>query len=315
MGNAGDGSSPATEKEGDGESPMAQLDASAPVSERSTAKAPDAGALKERKPSPSEGRRPMPPSGATGASKGADKEVDLMKNCVIEHKKLSLQNADTTAIFVGLASTGKSTLLKALQKKEEAKITSTLALQYSFLRRERDRDKGTEGGELVSHIWEIGGGSGLQELFDVPLTESTITADTTVVIVADLSKPEDVFKGVTNWLGRLRERLKDIETILKKSEAQRATREDGRGPSPKGKMDQLRARAFARFGKDHPDNSNGLVQHTGVNVVIVATKWDLFEKKDPEEKKMMARSLRFLAHTNGASLVYCAHNNVDRFRV
>jgi len=116
-----------------------------------------------------------------------------------------------------------------------------------------------------------------------------------VVIVADLSKPEEVFAGVSYWLNRLRTRLQDIEKELKKKETTAKV------------MDQLKERSAKKFGerwveqlkarstkeesadpgasKTHPDQK--LVMHTGVNVVIVATKWDSFAKKDPELLKVL----------------------------
>lgn len=287
---------------------------------------------KPEKPSPTAGavRRPAPPGGAAGGGKAADAPTgagakekepkDLMKMIVQQNKKQAAANADTSAIVVGTASCGKSTLLKGLLNKDE-EPKATLALEYSFV-----RPKATESGRKdVAHIWEIGGGTAMQNLLDVPLTESTVKT-ATVVIVADLSKPEEVFVGVSYWLERLRARLQDIDKVLKSKEATAKV------------MDQLKERSAKRFdllrqqkgdqaeGGDkpaekqsqerHPDYK--FIKHTGVNVAIVATKWDMFEKKDSELKKIMGRCLRFLAHSNGASLIYCGKGEkvlVDKFRL
>ncbi|GFH16582.1 dynein 1b light intermediate chain, partial [Haematococcus lacustris] len=46
------------------------------------------------------------------------------------------------------------------------------------------------------------------------------------------------------------------------------------------------------------------VWHSGISLVIAATKYDSFKNADPEVKKVMARTLRWLAHAHGAFLMY-----------
>ncbi len=41
-----------------------------------------------------------------------------------------------------------------------------------------------------------------------------------------------------------------------------------------------------------------------VNVVIVGCKYDLYEKYETENRKWLAKTLRFLAHSNNASLLF-----------
>ena len=309
---------PAAERSGDAEE-------APPLREpRRPAKAPEGG-LRERKPSPSAreagaaARRPAPaPAGAPAGAGASEKDrKDLMKMVVQQNKKQAAQTADTCAVVVGTAQCGKSTLLKGLLNKDE-EPQATLALEYSYC------SKTTQGRKDIAHIWEVGGGTAMQNLLDVALTESSVRT-ATVVIVADLSKPEEVFAGVSYWLSRLRARLQDIDKELKKKETTAKVMDQLRERSAKkfGErwMDQLKSRPAKEDGADkkestaHPDQK--LVMHTGVNVVIVATKWDSFAKKDPDLLKVMGRCLRFLAHSNGASLVYCGKGDkvlVDKFR-
>ena len=182
----------------------------------------EAGALKERKPSPAGGavRRPVPP-GADGGGKGAEgagkaaaglasagsQGLVLMDMIADQNKKETAANADMTAIVVGTAACGKSTLLKGLLSKEE-EPKPTLALEYSTW---------SHKNRLMSHLWEVGGGTAMQKLLDVPLSENTVR-NATVIIVADLSNPEEVFVGVSYWLDRLRERLHDIDKVFRAKE-------------------------------------------------------------------------------------------------
>ena len=39
-----------------------------------------------------------------------------------------------------------------------------------------------------------------------------------------------------------------------------------------------------------------------VPLAIIGTKYDIFQDFDPEKKKIICKTLRFVAHTNGASL-------------
>ena len=39
-----------------------------------------------------------------------------------------------------------------------------------------------------------------------------------------------------------------------------------------------------------------------ISLVFVGTKYDLFQSFDPEKKKTICKTLRFLAHIHGASL-------------
>ena len=65
-------------------------------------------------------------------------------------------------------------------------------------------------------------------------------------------------------------------------------------------VQQLRKRAWLRFGSDHPDHD--LLDPFPVPLTIIGSKYDLFQDMEPEKKKMVSRTLRFIAHTNGASL-------------
>jgi hypothetical protein len=168
-------------------------EASPPRESRRLAKAPGEGGLRERKPSPSSGEvggASRRPSGAgagagVGAGAGTQKDVnegagslekdrkDLMKMVVQQNKKQAAQTADTSAIVVGTAQCGKSTLLKGLLNKDE-EPKATLALEYSYC------SKTTQGRKEIAHIWEIGGGTAMQNLLDVPLTESSVRTATVI---------------------------------------------------------------------------------------------------------------------------------------
>jgi dynein light intermediate chain 2, cytosolic len=45
------------------------------------------------------------------------------------------------------------------------------------------------------------------------------------------------------------------------------------------------------------------VEPLAIPVAIVATKYDQFESYEPEEQKVIAKTLRFVAHFFGAALI------------
>ena len=40
-----------------------------------------------------------------------------------------------------------------------------------------------------------------------------------------------------------------------------------------------------------------------IPLVIIGGKYDIYQDFDPEKKKIICKTLRFIAHTNGASLM------------
>jgi hypothetical protein len=101
--------------------------------------------------------------------------------------------------------------------------------------------KSVVGGKEVCHLWEIGGGSALAKLLDVPLNESTVK-NVVIAIVVDLSKPVETLATIVFWLERIRVRLSEVEKSLKTKKTSEKV------------MDQLRERSAKRFGEKHPDN-------------------------------------------------------------
>lgn len=64
----------------------------------------------------------------------------------------------------------------------------------------------------------------------------------------------------------------------------------------------LVADCLARYGADHPDKDN--VDLIPVPLVIIGTKYDEFQNFDPEKRKTITKTLRYVAHHHGAHLCY-----------
>jgi dynein light intermediate chain 2 len=199
-----------------------------------------------------------------------------------ELEQVGREEGETTLFIVGSRDAGKtSMILRFLEREERPKPTT--ALDYTFGRRSRGANLAKE----VTHLWELGGGTSLSMLADVPITAHSISL-LSLVLVLDLSKPDQLWNTLDVFIRRLRSSVSQVLADLQ------STKPD--------LVEQLRKRAWHRFGSDHPDRD--LLDPLPVPLAIVGSKYDLFQDMEPERKKMLCRTLRFVAHTNGASLYF-----------
>ena len=195
---------------------------------------------------------------------------------------------DAAVYVVGAGRGGKSTLVQRFLSADKADAPRPTAhVEYTFGRRAA---AGSVERKEVAHIWEVAGSDELQAEFaaaDHSFLPLSALATAVVVIVVDLSAPGDVLPMLERWLGRVRARLDAAYARLR--------RRGSKLP------DQLLSRARKLFGAAHEDRD--AVQHFGIPVVVVATKYDTFMERDAESKKVMTRALRYFCHTNGCGLV------------
>eukprot|EP00879_Flechtneria_rotunda_P016309 GHRR01017064.1.p1 GENE.GHRR01017064.1~~GHRR01017064.1.p1 ORF type:complete len:331 (+),score=129.25 GHRR01017064.1:1013-2005(+) len=110
-----------------------------------------------------------------------------------------------------------------------------------------------------------------------------------VVMVLDLSDPCSVLPCALRWLGLIKQKLATTYSLFERKGLQLP--------------EQLKARQRAKLLSQHDDK--GLVDCTGVSLVLACTKWDVFrDAVDAEGQKVMARTLRWLAHSYAAHLMY-----------
>ncbi|XP_064387281.1 cytoplasmic dynein 2 light intermediate chain 1-like isoform X2 [Halichondria panicea] len=195
------------------------------------------------------------------------------------NKKLT-SDKDSTVFIVGAQNSGKTSIILTFLEREEPPKPTT-ALDYTYGK----RSKGANIAKDVTHIWELGGGAILAKLVDIPITVETIS-NLSVVIVVDLSKPEEIWTTLEVFLKQIRTRVHVVLSEL--------------NPMAPELVSKLRTRAWNKFGEKHPDKD--LLSPLSVPLAIVGSKYDIFQDFGPEKKKAISRSLRFLAHTNGASL-------------
>lgn len=182
-----------------------------------------------------------------------------------------------TVFFVGSKAGGKTTiLLRFLDRDETAK--PTLALEYTFGRRARGHNTPKD----IAHLWELGGGISLSDLVQIPITADNVSS-LSVVLVLDLSKPNALWETMESLLGSARNQVEKVCASLQKT-----------GESRSGKQRVLH--------KEYPDRE--LISPFPVPLLIVGSKFDIFQDFDSEKRKVICKTLRFLAHFYGASLIF-----------
>uniref|UniRef100_T1IPV5 Cytoplasmic dynein 2 light intermediate chain 1 n=1 Tax=Strigamia maritima TaxID=126957 RepID=T1IPV5_STRMM len=175
---------------------------------------------------------------------------------------------------------GKTTIIsRFLNKTENPK--STIALEYTYARQSRN----TALCKDVCHIWELGAGTLLTKLLEIPITLDTINL-LSIVLVIDLSKPKEMLYALDTFLSTLRTTLDQV--LIQSSELK----------------DNLMNNVWKKIGKDHADKAS--IEPLPVPVLILGGKYDIFQDFDPEHKKIICKTLRFFAHKNGAALQFCS---------
>ncbi|NXA81934.1 DC2L1 protein, partial [Thryothorus ludovicianus] len=189
---------------------------------------------------------------------------------------------EKSVLFMGNKNGGKTTIiLRCLEREESPK--PTLALEYTFGRRARRHNTPKD----VAHFWELGGGTSLVELIRIPITSHNIRSFA-VVLVLDLSKPNELWTTMESLLQVTRNHVNKILTKLEKTNPEVAA--------------EIKQRMWNDLQRDHPDSA--LVDPFPIPLVIIGSKYDIFHEFDSEMRKIISKTLRFVSHYYGASLVF-----------
>ncbi|XP_072165799.1 cytoplasmic dynein 2 light intermediate chain 1-like [Diadema setosum] len=195
------------------------------------------------------------------------------------------KGAENHILFIGSKNAGKtSIILRFLEKDETPK--PTIALEYTFGRRAR----GHQMVKDVCHIWELGGGTFLSQLTEIPLSESNLMS-TSLMLVLDLSQPYEVWHTMETLVKGALDRVEQVISRLMRE-------------NPKI-QEQIKEKAWKRIGETHPDRD--MIDPFPLPLVIIGSKYDVYQDFDPEKRKVIAKTLRFIAHNYGAALQFCSN--------
>jgi dynein light intermediate chain 2 len=163
-------------------------------------------------------------------------------------------------------------------------------MEYAFGRRTR----GHQGAKDLVHIYELSGGKDLSSLLKIPITELNLHLSSFAIVV-DLSKPDQALDIVEHFLITIRDRLSNLMTSLESRGSKR--------PSA------MKSYAWKRFGTEHPDSNT--INPLSAPVLIIGTKYDVFKNLEPERKKLFCKTMRFIAHQHGASIVFSSNDDAS----
>uniref|UniRef100_A0A8C8BG78 Cytoplasmic dynein 2 light intermediate chain 1 n=1 Tax=Otus sunia TaxID=257818 RepID=A0A8C8BG78_9STRI len=172
---------------------------------------------------------------------------------------------EKSILFMGNKNGGKTTIiLRCLEREEIPK--PTLALEYTFGRRARRHNTPKD----TAHFWELGGGTSLLELIRIPITSNNIRSFA-VVLVLDLSKPNELWTTMEKLLQVTRNHVNKILTKLEKTNPEEAT--------------EIKQRMRNNLQRDHPDYE--LVDPFPIPLVIIGSKYDIFHFTSKSEALLL----------------------------
>ncbi|XP_061693186.1 cytoplasmic dynein 2 light intermediate chain 1 [Syngnathoides biaculeatus] len=191
---------------------------------------------------------------------------------------------ERSVFLIGSKQGGKTSILfRCLDRDEPAK--PTLALEYTFGR----RGTGHNTPKDIAHLWELGGGTSLSDLMQIPITPASVRS-LSVILVVDLSAP------CALWA--------TAETLLRAAQAhvERAASRARQGDRSRAAAKRSPAFAPRALPKDFPDRE--LISAFPVPLLIIGSKYDLFQELPSDKRKVVCKTLRFVAHYHAASLVF-----------
>ncbi|XP_036429734.1 cytoplasmic dynein 2 light intermediate chain 1 [Colossoma macropomum] len=191
---------------------------------------------------------------------------------------------ERTVLFMGSKAGGKTTiLLRCLDRDEAPK--PTLALEYTFGR----RAKGHNTPKDIAHLWELGGGTSLSDLVQIPITPLNVSS-VSVVLVLDLSKPSALWGTMEKLLQAALNQVEKVCALPQRPGESRTSKQ------------QNQSRELRVLPKDHPDRE--LISPYPMPLLLIGSKFDIFQDFESEKRKVICKTLRFLAHYYGASLIF-----------
>ncbi|XP_077351113.1 cytoplasmic dynein 2 light intermediate chain 1 [Festucalex cinctus] len=193
---------------------------------------------------------------------------------------------ERTVFIMGSKTGGKtSILLRCLDRDEPAK--PTLALEYTFGRRATGHNTPKD----IAHLWELGGGTSLSDLVQIPITAASIRC-LSVILVLDLSAPSALWATMETLLQAAQAHVDQAASRARQVDKSRAA----------GKRSASGHFAARVLPKDFPDRE--LLSPFPVPLLIVGSKYDRFQELSSDKRKVICKTLRFVAHYHAASLIF-----------
>lgn len=196
----------------------------------------------------------------------------------------TVEGSESFVLFVGAKQSGKSgVIVQFLNPNKDDSPKPTVALEYTFGRRSNTASTVKD----IAHIWELGGGTHLKDLVNVPITPQRLPTSV-VVVVVDLSKPAESIDRLCEWLELIKTRVVECCDKIKKSKPE--------------ELATLMEKAADRVRhSSHPDAA--MITPSVMPLIICCNKYDVFQDFESSQRKVLLQALRYIALAKGASLL------------
>ncbi|KAM9316836.1 cytoplasmic dynein 2 light intermediate chain 1 [Gastrophryne carolinensis] len=216
--------------------------------------------------------------------------AEVQKKDISEDGTEASADTERSVFFIGNKNGGKTSIILRCIDREEAP-KPTLALEYTFGR----RAKGHSTPKDIAHFWELGGGTSLMDLIQIPITNENLRAFS-IVLVLDLSKPDELWQTMEQLLQVTRKHVDKVIADIGKSNSKAAN--------------QILQNVWRSFPNNHPDRE--LINPFPLPLLIVGSKYDIFQEFESEKRKVIGKTLRFVSHFYGASLLFTSKSETHK---
>jgi dynein light intermediate chain 2 len=217
-----------------------------------------------------------------------------------EDKSIINVNSESTVLFLGESSSGKSSLIQMFLKPNVTKEPkSTVALEYNYARKKVLLNNFTTS--CLANIWELGGDISEMKLLEIPINKSTLFS-TTIFICVDLSKPNNILSSLQKWIRASRELVRKIISDNK-------TMLNPLSPSPATSHNKLlyHNATIASYQDNRKDASR--VRPSEIPIYLILNKYDIFKTFSTFEKRSILQSIRMMAHYHGLYILTTSIND------
>ncbi|XP_072436718.1 cytoplasmic dynein 2 light intermediate chain 1 isoform X3 [Chiloscyllium punctatum] len=185
-----------------------------------------------------------------------------------------LEVKERSVFFLGNKTGGKTTIiLRFLDRDEIPK--PTLALEYTFGR----RAKGHNTPKDIAHFWELGGGTSLSDLAQIPITIDSIRT-ISIVLVLDLSKPNDLWLSMEKLLNVTKNHINSTINELGKKDSIN--------------VNDFKQKTWKTLQRNHPDWE--LIDPFPIPLVIIGSKYDIFQFFSNKMESTISKMRTILNH-------------------
>lgn len=213
----------------------------------------------------------------------------------IEKQQLSFNQESTlesTVLIVGEPGCGKSSLIQSFLRPTVTKEPkSTIALEYNYAKKKTaSATNPNQNTTSLCHIWELGGEVNESKLLEIPLNKSTLQTSA-VLIVCDLSKPQNMLATMQKWIKVSRELVKKL--IGEFRIANNNIKFISKIAQQVGTLQTY---------QEHTKDSNR-ARPCEIPIYIVLNKYDLFKTTPAQDKRAIYQVARMFAHYHGAHII------------